>query len=186
MHNPQKANPFREGLHFRTTIPRPPHHECRDRAILWRSRLSCREHHQLWDNGHEAQGRVPTLDGRDLQDVQNWIEDAVQRQDQFTLAQVVELLERLNNKTVTKNALQKVLTKAKIAKTIVAHPEEAGRMKLKHAEVARYINDATVLHDVPAEFVFNMDERGSMTRQTQRTRRCLFFLTRLKQARSIR
>ena len=112
------------------------------------------------DNGHEAQGRVPTLDGRDLQDIQNWIDGAVQQQDPLTLAQVVERLDRLNHKTVTKNALQKVLTKAKIAKTIMAHPEEAGRMKLKHSEVARYINDTTVLNDVPAEFVFNMDETG--------------------------
>ena len=112
------------------------------------------------DNGHEAQGRIPALDNGDLRDIQNWIDGAVQQQDPLTLAQVVEMLDRLNNKTVTKNALQKVLTKAKIAKTIVAHPEEAGRMKLKHAEVARYIDEAAALNNVPAEFVFNMDETG--------------------------
>ena len=62
---------------------------------------------------------------------------------------------------MTINAVQKALTRNQLAKTIVAHPEEAGRLFMRHDEVVRYTTEASgLLNNVPAYFVFNMDESG--------------------------
>ena len=113
------------------------------------------------NNGHEFKGRIPTLNDDDLDSIRRWMNEAVLNHSSLTLADVVLKLAHHNNKTISTNALQKVLKKNQIAKTITAYPEEAGRLLLKFDEVTRYITEASSLvKDVNAGFVFNMDESG--------------------------
>ena len=125
------------------------------------------------DNGHEQRGRLPSINQTDLEDLRGWIETAIQEHNPLTLADAVEKLERLNHKTITKNALQKVLTKASIAKTITANPEEPGRLAMSYLELVRYTTQAAVLNDVPSENVFNIDETGIDERANAKAKKVL-------------
>ena len=127
------------------------------------------------DNGHEQRGHFPSIRHADLQDLRAWINAAIQEHNPLTLADAVEKLERLNNKTISKNALQKVLTKASIAKTITANPEDPGRLAMSIQELERYVTQAAVLNDVPSDFVFNMDETGINERTNGRAKKVLNF-----------
>ena len=113
------------------------------------------------DNKHVNKGRIPSLTEDDLEDIRKWIVDCIEDKDPLTLGDVVAILQEEKHKMVTVNAVQKALKRSGIAKTITAHPEEAGRLSLKYEEVARYTNEATtLLNNIPAAFVFNMDETG--------------------------
>ena len=112
-------------------------------------------------NGHKFKGRIPTLDEDDLEAIRRWLDESLVEHSPLTLLDVVRKLARFNRKTITTNALQKALKRYEIAKTITAFPEEAGRLLLKHSEETRYIAEAsTLINDVNAAFVFNMDESG--------------------------
>ena len=113
------------------------------------------------NNGHKFKGRIPTLDEDDLEAIRRWMDESLIEHSPLTLLDVVRKLAHFNHKTITTNALQKALKRDQIAKTITAYPEEAGRLLLKHSEVTRYIAEAsTLINDVNAAFVFNMDESG--------------------------
>ena len=125
------------------------------------------------DNGHEQRGRFPSLNETDFRDLRGWIDAAIQEHNPLTLADAVEKLEGLNHKTLTRNALQKALTKASIAKTITAHPEDAGRLSMNYQELVRYITEAAVVTEVPSEFVFNIDEKGINERANAKAKKVL-------------
>ena len=135
--------------------------------------------HVVWDiikrgdNGDEQRGRFPRVDEIDYRDLRCWIDAAIQEHNPLTLADAVEKWQSLNHKRLTKNALQKALTKAGIAKTIIAHPEDAGRLDMSYQELARYITEAAVLTDVPSEFVFNIDETGINERANAKAKKVL-------------
>ena len=126
------------------------------------------------DNDHMKKGRIPMLTEKDLEAVSGWIAEAVQIHKPLTLAQVAARIEREKHKVVTTNSLQKTLTRAKIAKTIIAFPEEAGRLMMNPNEIARYTTQAVAqLNNVPAAFVFNMDETGINVRANSKAMKVL-------------
>ena len=113
------------------------------------------------DNGHMFKGRIGALDEDDIEAVRQWIDEAVESENPLTLSDVVVKLSLERGKNVTKNALRKVLTKSETAKTIVANPEEASRMRMNHVAVDNYMTTTpTLINNVHAAFVFNMDESG--------------------------
>ena len=118
-------------------------------------------YHQAWGQQAHKERSHPTLTNDELTAVKGWIDAAYQRHDPMTLADAVAMVERIHHKVVTTNALQKALTRAGLTKTIIAHPEEAGRLFMRHDEIARYTTEAAAaLNDVPAASVFNMDSLG--------------------------
>ena len=106
--------------------------------------------------------------------MRRWITEAFQRRKPLTLSQVVGRLEAEKHKVVTTNSLQKTLTREKIAKTIIAHPEEAGRLLMNPDEITRYTTQAVAqLNNVPAALVFNMDETGINERANSTAKKVL-------------
>ena len=113
------------------------------------------------DNGHEVKGRTPKLDPNDLVVVRGWIENSLRTNKPMTLHEVVNMIRIRLGKETTTNALQKALTKWEIAKTVDATPEDARRLQMDHETVAAYMNTTPgIINNIPASFVYNMDETG--------------------------
>ena len=79
----------------------------------------------------------------------------------MTRKNVVARLRREKGKVITTEALKKAIKRRKLAKTIPARPDNKNRLKLDDADVQEHLMgmEAT-LANVPAAFVFNMDESG--------------------------
>ena len=105
-------------------------------------------------------GRKPNLSDDDYEEIGRWIAEATANKKPLTLADIVaRLLE--TNRVTTKDALRKGLGRRKIFKIIEATPVNASRLHIDDEKVQQFHNLAEVLlHDVPAAFVFNMDETG--------------------------
>ena len=79
----------------------------------------------------------------------------------MTLADVVhEVFVRLG-KRVTKNGLRIALKRRSVVRFIEATPIQACRLNIDNEEVQQFMeNTEELLRNVPASFVFNMDETG--------------------------
>ena len=79
----------------------------------------------------------------------------------MTLDDIVKKVFALRGKRVTKEGLRKALQRRKNVRFIPATPIQASRLTLDDEQVQRWMDTAEeILHDIPAAFVFNMDETG--------------------------
>ena len=106
-------------------------------------------------------GRPSELSDRDYRRIAKWVKIAARRSRPMTLADVVhEVFVRLG-KRVTKNGLRVALKRRSVVRFIEATPIQACRLNLDNEEVQQFMeNTEELLRNVPASFVFNMDETG--------------------------
>ena len=106
-------------------------------------------------------GRPSALSDRDYSRIAKWVKIAAMRSRPLTLGDVVhEVFVRLG-KRVTKNGLRIALKRRSIVRFVEATPIQACRLNLDDEEVKQFMEDTEeLLRDVPASFVFNMDETG--------------------------
>ena len=105
-------------------------------------------------------GRKSKLSDDDFEDNKRWIAEATVNKKPMTLGDIVARL-RETNRITTKEALRKAFKRRKQFKVIEASPVNASRLHVDDEKVQHFHTTAeALLHDVPAAFVFNMDETG--------------------------
>ena len=105
-------------------------------------------------------GRKSKLSDADYDDITQWIATATADKNPLTLGDIVaRLLEK--NRETTKEAVRKGLKRRDAFKIIEASPVNACRLRIDDEKVLRFHQTTeALLRDVPAAFVFNMDETG--------------------------
>ena len=113
------------------------------------------------DTDYEYRGKPSTLSDQDFVDSMGWVRQAALDSKPMTLSEVVEKLSRVNHKHVSVDALRMALKRRKSVKFIDAIPMQASRLRLDDAQVQQFLERTEALiRDVPAAFMFNMDETG--------------------------
>ena len=103
-------------------------------------------------------GRKSKLSDNDFEEIKRWIAEATVNKKPLTLGDIVARL-RETNRITTKDALRKAFKRRKQFKVIEASPVNASRLRIDDEKVQQFHATAeALLHDVPAAFVFNMDE----------------------------
>ena len=124
------------------------------------------------DTGSAFMGRRSLLTDTDFMAITAWVTEAALRSEPMTLKTIVAKVFAVLHKTVTKDCLRKALKRRKTVKLIKADPMKAARLNLDSEKVQRYMAETEVrLRNVPAYFVFNMDETGINARADAKTKK---------------
>ena len=106
-------------------------------------------------------GMIGVPEEDEIAEISGWIETSLENHNPLTPKAVMKRIRVQMHKTINEDALKKLLQRRRIAKTIQAKPEEAGRLNIDPEAIAKYRRKAAeLIQDVPAALVFNMDESG--------------------------
>ena len=106
-------------------------------------------------------GRPSKLTDDEYNQIANWIREAAVARRPMTLGVVSAKAFRVWRKWVTKDSLRKGLTRRGTVKHIEALPMQASRLNLADQDVQNFTTETERrLAQVPAAFLFNMDETG--------------------------
>ena len=113
------------------------------------------------DTGAAFKGRPSKLTDEEYDQIANWVREAAVAKRPMTLGDVAAKAFRVWRKRVTKDSMRKGLTRRGTVKHIEALPMQASRLNLTDQDVQNFMTETERrLAQVPAAFLFNMDETG--------------------------
>ena len=113
------------------------------------------------DVDYEYLGKPSILSDDNFKDIVGWVKQAALNQKPMTMNDVVAEVFRVKHKRVSVDALRMALKRRLTVKIITAIPTEACRLNVDDAQVQQFFQATEALmNNVPAAFVFNIDETG--------------------------
>ena len=113
------------------------------------------------DVDYKYLGKPSVLSDDDFKDITDWVKQAALNNKPMTLNDIVAEVFRVKRLRVSVDALRMALKRRNKTKVITAIPTEASRLNIDDAEIQGFFQATEALmHNVPAAFVFNIDETG--------------------------